>query len=737
MFVSKSFINKQNGIKPNGISNWQLLISLLVILMAVVGGGLSMPSLMGQAKTTAQAKQFKAKTKRKAKSKSKKSQLKSYTQPFQNATTTLSGKSVEANMYFIKMDYWQLKKVTLNLNFQISQLAQRSTSDITLSLNGTKFYSFRPSRRTGLQTKAISVPLRLVQGENQLKISGQILNQAGSRKLQLAQTPANWLTIYDGANVNFQYLLKPPTHAIKSFYAHFSGTDTIAYQNSYITTPKQASNGELTAAMYALSGEARTITTESSQIQVTTFDNAAAKQGDYQLVMATYAHLPARFRRVIDATKLKQRAVIKTMYTGHKHYLIVTALTAKRLKKASRFIANQELMQETRAHTEYISDQTRTETSELQYDGSYQLTSRDDTLTGAQHQSSTYFVSLPVDRTNADGSQIRIHFRYAKNLNFKRALATVYLNGSPLGSKKLSAAHADNDSLTVTLPKGQALGHSFTIRVAFDLEMHDQSSSDNAQTPWATIESDSKAYIKSKPVSDLLFTNYPNLFLKNDTFNQLAVVRPKVLTKYDYQTLTNIFNLIGNYAQSNTGDVQFYTQRPSKAVLKNKNVIAFGTPQQNAFIKQLNKKLYFQYGKGGHGFVSNEKLSIEHQYGQNIGTAQLLRSPYNARSGLLVVTAGKSADVYRASTQLNFQRNIQQYTGDAIVVDHDNHHYDYRFKKKKTVGDGTTIKTVITRNSQLVIYLGIALAAIVVMALAAFLILRKNGLMAQRGRHHE
>ena len=710
---------------------------MLAVLLLIGGSQTILPIMTGQARTTAQVKKFKAKSKVKKTAKTKQSNLKSYTQAFQNSTTTLSGESVEANMYFIKMDYWKLKKATLNLNFQISQLAQRSTSDITLSLNGTTFYSFRPGKRTGLQTKAIKVPLRLIQGENQLKISGQILNKAGSKRYQVAQTPANWLTIYDGANVNFQYFLKPPTPAIKSFYAHFSGTDTIAMQNSYITIPRKASNGELTAAMYALSGEARTITTEYSQIQVQTFANVAAQKGDYQMVIATYNHLPVRFRRVINRPQLSKRAVIKTLYKGHKHYLIVTALTTQRLKKASRFIANQELMQETRARTETISNRTPTYTSELQYDGSYQLTNHDDTLTGAKHQSSTYFVSLPVDRTNADGSQIRIHFKYAKNLNFKRALATVYLNGSPLGSKRLHAARADNDSLTVTLPKGQALGHSFTIRVAFDLEMHDQSESDNDQTPWATIKSDSKAYIKSKPVSDLLFTNYPNLFLKNDTFNHIAVVRPQALTKYDYQTLTNIFNLIGNYAQNNTGNIQFYTKRPSKLVLKNDNVIAFGTPRQNTFIKQLNSKLYFQYGRGDYGFVSNEKLSIEHHYGQNIGTAQLLRSPYNARSGLLVVTAGKSADVYRASTQLDFQRNIQQYTGDAIVVDHDNNHDDYRFKKKKSVDDGESVKTVLIKNSQLVVYLGIALVTIMVIALTAFLILRKNGLIERKGQYHE
>lgn len=143
MFVNKFFINKQNGIKLNGISNWLFWGLAVLALLGGIGINASCP-VTGQAT----------------------SKLQTYTQPFQNSTTTLSGDSVEANMYFIKMDYWQVKKVTINLNFQVSQLANRATSDITLSLNGTKFYSFRPKNQTGLQTKAIEVPLRLIQGEN-------------------------------------------------------------------------------------------------------------------------------------------------------------------------------------------------------------------------------------------------------------------------------------------------------------------------------------------------------------------------------------------------------------------------------------------------------------------------------------------------------------------------------------------------------------------------------------------
>lgn len=663
--------------------------------------------------------------------------LKSYTQPFQNQTTSLTGSAVSANMYFVKVDYWDVKRATLNLNYQVSQLAAQTTSDITLSLNGVKFYSFRPQNKAGLQTETIDIPTDLIKGTNNLRITGQILNQNGDKNYDLAQTPANWLTIYSGANVNFQYELEPPTTAIKSFYSHISGPDTIANAETSISVPHQPSNAELTAAVYSLAGYSRTMTNEDNQIPINSFDTKRAKNSDYQMIMATYDHLPKRYRKLVHPAKLNQRAVIKTAYSGSKHLLLVTAKDDALLKKASRFIANQELMKETSAATKYISAKTSTDTSSLQYDGSYRLTNTGEQITGPQHQEATYFVNLPVDRTNADGSQVRLHYKYAHNLDFNRSLVTVYVNNKPIGSQKLRANKANDDTLTLDLPKGKSLGNSFVVRVAFDLEMKNNQEATNNQTPWAYIARDSKADIKSKPVTTQLFSNYPSLFLKNRSFNQIAVVKPAQLTHHDFKTLTNIFNLLGNYAESNTGQIQFYDHTPNKAVLQNQNVIAFGTPKQNQFLRQLNPQLYFKFNKDFTGFKSNEKLSLERAYGQRLGTAQLLRSPYNKKRVILAVTAGKSQDVQLASTQINFQKNISQYSGDAIVVDHDNNHYGYRFKRRKDVDQKHSITQTVKKNGRLIIYLGLALFALVLIGLMLFLLLRKNGLLKHGGDHHE
>ncbi|WP_167849746.1 cellulose biosynthesis cyclic di-GMP-binding regulatory protein BcsB [Companilactobacillus suantsaicola] len=649
-----------------------------------------------------------------------------YTQQFQNSITTLSGKSVESNMYFTKMDYWDVKKLTFNFNYQVSQLANRNASDITVSLNGVKFYSFRPGNKTGFQTQKIDVPLKLLSGSNKLTINGQILDQMDNKNYQLQQTPANWLTIGDGSNVNFEYQLKEAENTLSSFYAHFSGQDTIAYQRSKIITADKPSSDESTASMIALSGESRIITTENDQIPVLQAKHIDAKKNDYMLVIAKYSSLPRDLQKQIDPNSLNDRAIIKTYYTDNKYYLIVTAKTGSLLKKAARFVANEELMKETNKSSEDVDESTDTYTSSLHDNGTHFLTTTPDQIQGAGHRETSYLVQLPNDRSNADGSQVSLHFNYSKNLNFNRSLVTIYINNTVVGSKKLTKVKANKDTLTLKLPRGLSLGSSFTVRVAFDLEMKDQDTSDDSNTPWAFVDPSSKMLVKSERSNDLLFTNYPTMFISNETYNDIAVVTPKDLDENDFKSLTNIFNLIGNFAKSNTGTIKFYNEVPSKNVLKNSNVIVLGTPSNNQMIKSLNPNLYFKYSKNYNRIVSNEKLSIEKDYGKQIGTAQLIRSPYNDKRGMLVVTGVNSLDTYIASTQINFQKNIQQFTGDAIVVDMNNAHYGYRFKKNKAIDKSLENKRTFSKNSQLIIYLGLAIIVILLIVLAVILTVRKQ-----------
>ena len=62
------------------------------------------------------------------------------------------------------------------MTYQITQLKNNQTSDLTVAVNGVKFYSWRPENTTGIQQKTIEIPLELIKETNTLTVEGQIIN---------------------------------------------------------------------------------------------------------------------------------------------------------------------------------------------------------------------------------------------------------------------------------------------------------------------------------------------------------------------------------------------------------------------------------------------------------------------------------------------------------------------------------------------------------------------------------
>ncbi|MSE06590.1 cellulose synthase, partial [Lactobacillus salivarius] len=124
------------------------------------------------------------------------------------------------------------------------------------------------------------------------------------------------------------------------------------------------------------------------------------KDADYRVIIAKYDNLPKNYKSKFSVDKLKNRGCLRLVYSKNKYTLIITALDDEMLQKATRFIANTELMTETKKPVKYVSSKTATYMSSLHYDGSYQLTNQGATLTGSGHHEETFFVALPASQSN-------------------------------------------------------------------------------------------------------------------------------------------------------------------------------------------------------------------------------------------------------------------------------------------------------------------------------------------------
>ncbi|WP_019914781.1 cellulose biosynthesis cyclic di-GMP-binding regulatory protein BcsB [Paenibacillus sp. HW567] len=657
---------------------------------------------------------------------------------FSGSDSSLKGSSSQ-QQFFTVMDYWNVDSLKVNLHFQVSQINEDRISSVTLSLNGSPFYSFRPSRdNNGEQSLIIPAPKGfLKKGVNTLGIQGYLRTANSDNQVcYVDNTPENWLHLYNTSSVEVAYTPKALTGGISDFSARFSGMDNIKSGSSLLTVPDNASGAELEAATYALSGFAKANTVNDKTLPLLPYSEAAIKDKGLVVLVGTVDHLPSQFKSQLDSSvNLGTHALIQLVNKDSQPTLVVTSKEESLLIKAGRLMQNSQLVSQISSDTKAVDDATEVASPSLAISSNITLTETGDKLTGPNHQEQTYFVALPSNRSIADSGKISLNFRYAENLDFNRSLVTVSVGDTPIGSKKLSKELANGDTLNLVIPKSLNISGNFSVKVAFDLEMLSAVCTPNTeQMPWAYISKETEMHLNTKDRTDLLFNNYPYPFLRDGIYNHVAVVLPQKMDSYTYQSMAGVFNLLGQYAGGNTGEVNYYTDAVDAATLKDDNIIAIGSYADNKVIRDNNDKLYFRYSKDGSTIISNEKMSIEERYGAEIGTLQLIVSPYESGRGMLAVTGVSSEETYLVSKLIASEKDKWRVYGDGVIADKDGNVSAFRFKTITGAAKESVIAQITDRSDVLGFVAAVVLAVTLVIV-ALLLLLRKH--LKKRGDKRE
>ncbi|ASA24681.1 cellulose biosynthesis cyclic di-GMP-binding regulatory protein BcsB [Paenibacillus donghaensis] len=658
----------------------------------------------------------------------------SYETAFTGTDTSLTG-SGSRQQYFEVMDYWNVDELRINLSFQVSQITDEQDSSITLSLNGSPFHTFRPKLgNDGKQQLSIPAPKGfLKKGTNTLSIQGYLRTTAIKDQLcYVDNAPDNWLHLFNTSSVQVLYTNQALDGGIRDFTQRFSGIDTLQRAESILTVPEGGTGAELEAAAYALSGFVQTSKLKEKPIPLLPYRADTVKDKQAVVLVAMYDRVPAALKAQLSKQDdLGGHALIQLVHAAGQPTLVVTSKDESLLIKAGRLLANAELTSQISSELKVVDDTTEVATPPLSISSTITFTETGDKLSGPYHQEQTYFVSLPSNRSLADSGRISLDYRYAQNLDFDRSLVTVSINDTPIGSKKLAKELANGDTLNFTVPKSLNISGNFSVTVAFDLELAGAICTPNTeQMPWAYISKDSVLQLNTKDRTDLLFNNYPYPFLRDEIFNHVAVVLPQEMDDYSFLSLSNVFNLLGQYASGNTGDIHFYSDSVSEGNLSNNNIIAIGSYSNNKLIRDNNDKLYFRFSKDGSRLVSNEKMSIEDSYGAQLGTLQLIESPYASGRGLLAVTGASTENAYVASRLIASEKDKWKVFGDGVAADKDGNVSAHRFKTISGAADDSIVRQVIER-SDVVGFIAALLLVLTLVLVSLILLLRKH--MKKRG----
>lgn len=564
----------------------------------------------------------------------------------------------------------------LTLDFSVTPLAEATLSTLTLTLNGTPFDSFLLSPGPAPQQLTVQLPARLLQrGFNALGIDGYIRMHPDFPCTDEVN-PAGWMQLYDTSTLSISYAPDAPSGLISEFPYPFApqlGRQTL------VAVSDKADNNELAAALKVVALLSRS----QAKAPIISYRDIPEEAEQNIILISLAENAPPQAD--IPAPAQGTANLTRSQDAQGRQWLTVLGSTPQALQRAVDVLEDDNLIRQ--AGTTQLSiaqDQPLSPVKALANDGVHtlaQLGYPDGiTLTGPFRQSASIPISLPRSRRIGTGARITLNMRYAKNLDFRRSLLTLMVDGIPIGSHKLSDQSAQGDTLDLFIPAVIDLPPAFTLEIIFDLEIEDLWCTRRPfDMPWAYIQPDSTLLLPTVAHANRSFTHYPAPFVTDGQLDSVLFVLPDDASAADFAGMAGIITQMGQSITRPGGSITVLRASGFDPSQADYNVILIGEPWRTPLIWQLNQdKLYFKFDSS-YAIAPNEKTALLAEQAASLATLQLLPSPYAPDRAVLVASATRSEYMPLAFEYLSRQQQLWRLSGDGILIGEDGQLWDYQF----------------------------------------------------------
>lgn len=609
-----------------------------------------------------------------------------------------------SDVFFFDVDKdWDIRGAYLNLVFSQSQLEpgegqQGNDSTLTVYINKFPVYSMDLSGRDQYKEQVrVNIPADKVSpGFNEISV------RTYKRIMELPckddLNPANWIAFHKESYVHVDFMDKKDSLDISGYpYPYLKSSDDIKPQG-IIVIPDDFKRSELEAAGILSAGFGKGSRFENLNVRVYRHSQSPPVEHSNVIFIGGSANSPGEVMSLLSEQEkgsLKNSAVIKKVkspYSGSHSMLAIISDDEASLVNAAKALTDEKLVVQMNSNVQLMGESAGAggnEQDEYEYYRLENLGYSDVLLEGLFRQQATFGIKVPKNRKVKEGAKLDIRFRYSKVLDFEKSLMTVYLNDTPIGSKKLSGENADNDSFEVEIPKELRDVNYYEMKIAFDLNMDDVYCEIRPQTAsWAFVSAQSKAYLPYEYRDYPLLEDYEAPFVKDMKFNDLVIVLPEDPTSEELGTACSIAAFLG-HSVKNVDGISITTPGGFSKEDENSNLIVIGTPGRNGLVKDLNGRLNMRFDEDFKKFVSNEHVTVLEKYSENIAAIQIVDSPYRSGGKMLVLTGSSQREVVNAGRYLFDFNLVERLRGNLAIIDgKGNMQYEYVGEKAKKIMEG-------------------------------------------------
>ena len=622
-----------------------------------------------------------------------------------------------------------IERATLNLEIELTDvLADKVKSYLTFSLNGSQFYSMEINKRNGEpETITINLPGYLLKdGSNEVKVEGYL--RCSDEPCTDDYNTVNWLVL--GGKSNIELVEKAKVYGNKIIEFPYGLSESYD-SNNKIIIPDKYTDGELSSALKfqtllgGINGNGEIVKWSDrgdlSKSNVIFIGSKEEGESNLPIISNDIKDLPLDNEAYIGVNNspFSTRSDLKL--------ISIISNSETELESAIKFLMNKDIYGQVSSSSTFVN-------SNLDLDKEIKPISSIITLDelgisemkveGLFRKEVKIGYALPKNKKLSPGDKLELNLRYSENLDFDRSLFTVYINDTPIGSKKLEREKANNDNISIVIPKDVLNTSYLEIKLAYDLNLKGVECEKNQhEQPWGLVTGDSYIQINSRNTNEFYFNNYPAPFVQDWDINDTMFIIPDNLPSKDLTALGNMANLMGKGMRYNLGKIGAVSIGNLKDEHKDNNIIVYGTPNSNKLIKELNNSLWFKYDKDWSKFLSNEKLYLMDDYAKNIATFQLDYSSYSSGKFILVLTSPNEELLTKSLVYLGKETEVYKLYGDGAVIDIDGNVRNFKYKESEEAPMYEQLKGLEGGEKTLLIISGLIFVFIIA---AAVFYLNKN-----------
>lgn len=649
----------------------------------------------------------------------------------------LSGIFETKSLFFEVPKYWECSYVYAQIEFTLSQMIQDDVpATLTFMVNDTPVHTCRMDYGNGRsQIIYVEIPVNLLKkGYNTFDITGyvRLYDEEGCID---DFSGANWVNISRNSFVEVGYEMLPHGNKI-SFYPYpFISSADPEGMHTQVVVSDEVENSELAAALLLRADIAAETEDEDAITLCKASDMSADSAGTVMVSLAD--NLPEKIKGQLTDEELtnphlNSASLIRFIEDGHGNpLLLVTSKSPECLMEGAMMLVDETRVTQEDSSTAWVLENASQKVMEAK--DANRLTAERYTIegivgsginyTGPFHQEYTVYLPFSGGYVLANSSKISLQFRYSDNLDFDRSLITVYWGDVPVASKRLSRDYADGDELSFTMPADVIGTSASSLKIAFDLEIPELFCTPRMEDmPWAYVSGDSSLYLPLGVSGLLSFDLRPFPFEESSMFNDVMAVIPDMPTKVEMDTLGRVIAMYGENVTS-YGSIQVKRASEMKQNDANYNIIALGTYQNNALIKELNSRLAFPYSEDGESFTGNSQQVLSENYARRIALMELLPWDEGENRSVLVVGGVNDSTINLVNEFLKKDSNLWTLSHDTVLLDGSDEARSYSMLEQKKNLSEPDLKTFLKQNKDSVVFTVTATAAMVLLFFGCLLIL--------------